>query len=84
MLLIGDEGEEASRQKALSEGDITLQNADEVYSEGSVSGGADSESDDSQDVRVPRAVMVAFREAHGISLRVALNKKRYTKGTNPI
>ena len=28
--------------------------------------------------------MVAFREAHGISLRVALNKNRFTKGTNPI
>ena len=31
-----------------------------------------------------RRVMVAFREAHGISLREKLNKHRFTKMTNPI
>ena len=46
--------------KALSEGDITLQNADQVYYEGSISGDADSMSDGSQDVRVPRAVQKLF------------------------
>jgi hypothetical protein len=42
------------------------------------------ESDDSEDVRLPRSVMVAFREAHGTNLRIKRDTHRFTKTTNPL
>ena len=81
MKLIDDNADEV--QRALSE-----EVPDEPFDESDDSqelerSDSESGSEDS-DVRVPRAVMVAFREAHGISLREKLNKHRFTKMTNPI
>ena len=84
MNLIDDNADEV--QRALTEGALD-EPFDESDNEREVLEGdsdSDAESDDSEEVRVPRAVMVAFREAHGISLREKLNKHRFTKMTNPI
>jgi hypothetical protein len=84
MKLIDENSDEI--QRALSEGA-----QDEPYDESDDEGvslerrsDSDADSEDSGEVRVPRAVMVAFREAHGISLREKSNKHRFTKTTNPI
>ena len=79
MLLIGDQ--ETDLQKALSDGDLTLPNDNEYESSSDENG---SESSDSEDLKLPRAVMVAFREPHGVNLRIKTNKHKFTNGTNPI
>ena len=45
---------------------------------------SDADSESSSDVWVPRAVMLAFREAHGQNLKARQNKNRFTKLTNPM
>lgn len=74
MQLIDDQAVRA----VLSEGD-----ADGSFEENEDESGSDADSEDSEP-RLPRAVVVAFREAHGVNLRVKKNRLRFTKSTNPI
>ena len=70
-------------RSALSEGDAdTPFNESEVDVEENKSG-SEADSEDNEP-RLPRAVVVAFREAHGFNLRVKKNKLRFTRNTNPI
>jgi hypothetical protein len=73
--------DEKAVHRALSQDD-----ADDAFNSEEVEGdsGSDADSEESEP-RLPRGVVVAFREAHGANLRVKKkNQLRFTKATNPI
>jgi hypothetical protein len=69
---------------ALSEADADAPYDDSHADIAEGESGSEADSEDSEEPRLPRAVIVAFREPHGVSLRVKKDQMRFTRATNPI